>query len=85
MIRFGQLMAILVAFGVGLSAPLVHAAGKKKAAAKVEKSSGRKPASAGKGFKVKISGDFTRVIDEEKGIVCYFAKQGGGSCVNLPR
>lgn len=84
MIRFGQLMAVLVALGVGLSSPAVYAVGKKKAA-KAEKSESRKPASAGKGFKVKVSGEFTRVIDDEQGIVCYFAKQGGGSCVNLPR
>lgn len=84
MIRIGQLTAVMVALGLCLATPVTHAANKKKTA-KAAKADGRKPANAGKGFKVKISGDFTRVIDEEQGIVCYFAKQGGGSCVNLPR
>lgn len=87
MIRAGQMMAVMVALGLCLATPATFAATKKKNAkvAKHEKHEARKPASAGKGFKVKMSGDFTRVIDEEQGIVCYFAKQGGGSCVNLPR
>lgn len=87
MIRAGQMMAVMVALGLCLATPATFAANKKKNA-KVEKHvkhDARKPAAAGKGFKVKMSGDFTRVIDEEQGIVCYFAKQGGGSCVNLPR
>lgn len=84
MIRAGQMIAIMVALGLCLATPATFAANKKKVA-KTAKSDARKPAAAGKGFKVKLSGDFTRVIDEEQGIVCYFAKQGGGSCVNLPR
>lgn len=72
---------MVLALGMCFASVNAHAANAKKKAA----AAARKPASAGKGFKVKISGDFTRVIDEEQGIVCYFAKQGGGSCVNLPR
>jgi hypothetical protein len=81
--KAAQLMAVMVALGLCFTVPATYAA--KKKTAKNAKADGRKPANAGKGFKVKISGDFTRVIDEEQGIVCYFAKQGGGSCVNLPR
>lgn len=80
MFRLLQVATLAVAFGLVMTTPTVHAAKKKSASS--SKKSTRKPAS--KGFKVKISGDFTRVIDEEQGIVCYFAKQGGGSCVNLP-
>lgn len=82
--KTAQLMAAVIALGLSFATPATYAANKKKTA-KHAKADARKPAAASKGFKVKISGDYTRVIDDEKGIVCYFAKQGGGSCVNLPR
>jgi hypothetical protein len=78
MFRLFCKVTLAMAVALVLIAPAAEAAGKKKVTARA-----RGPAS--QGFKVKISGDFTRVIDEEQGIVCYFAKSGGGSCVNLPR
>ncbi|WP_413288108.1 hypothetical protein [Bdellovibrio sp. HCB337] len=84
MIRNFKLLVLLAVFGAFLTSPEVHAA-KSKKSAKAEKKSDRKPASGGKGFKIKKSGDFTRVIDDEKGITCYFAKTGGGACVKGSR
>lgn len=77
MIRILKLSVLLAVCSAFLVTPEAHAAKGKK--------NDRKPASAGKGFKIKKSGDFTRVIDDEKGITCYFAKTGGGACVKGSR